>query len=231
MNTPLPPVSPPTRGHLKDCRKGIMQAPKSPRKPEKDEASARREGSVFRKMSPLIKTTKQVANRKTLREKSSQKIQIGQRFSITLGALITVLSLFILLIGPPAFQLITQVEARNKQYAELQQLKQENQRLKEENQDWNDPEYIKQQARERLGFVDPGEVRYTVIDPGSDYHRDSRSQQNKAPKRPWYLEIANSSENIGRKLDPVDNQQGGKAGSQSSKQELKQNESDSQGQN
>jgi cell division protein FtsB len=29
---------------------------------------------------------------------------------------------------------------------------------------WNDPAYVKSQARERLGFVMPGEIGYIVID-------------------------------------------------------------------
>lgn len=38
--------------------------------------------------------------------------------------------------------------------------------LEDQKQRWNDPAYVKQQAKERFGWVSPGEVGYRVI--GSD---------------------------------------------------------------
>ena len=37
--------------------------------------------------------------------------------------------------------------------------------LRDERQRWNDPAYVEQQARQRLKFVRPGEMAYTVLDP------------------------------------------------------------------
>lgn len=57
---------------------------------------------------------------------------------------------------------------------------------------WSDPNYISTQARERLGFVRPGETQYTVVDPGPEY-QDS-AQVNAAPAqgpaRPWVQQMA-----------------------------------------
>lgn len=57
---------------------------------------------------------------------------------------------------------------------------------------WSDPNYISTQARERLGFVRPGETQYTVVDPGPEY-QDS-AQVNAAPAqgpaRPWVQQVA-----------------------------------------
>ncbi|MFN2318069.1 MAG: septum formation initiator family protein [Dermatophilaceae bacterium] len=57
--------------------------------------------------------------------------------------------------------------------------------LEAEEERWRDPAYIEQQARERLKFVRPGEVSYTVI--GAD---ELQSQQIAtgavAESRPWY---------------------------------------------
>jgi cell division protein FtsB len=40
--------------------------------------------------------------------------------------------------------------------------------LQRQRRAWDDPAFVKAQARERLKFVLPGERAYTVIDPGSD---------------------------------------------------------------
>lgn len=49
--------------------------------------------------------------------------------------------------------------------AEIAKTKAENEALSEEISRYNDPEYISRQARERLGYVKPGETTYVVIDP------------------------------------------------------------------
>ena len=57
---------------------------------------------------------------------------------------------------------------------------------------WNDPDYISTQARERLGYVRPGETQYTVVDPGAQY-QDSALAAAAAPTgpaRPWVQQLA-----------------------------------------
>ena len=57
---------------------------------------------------------------------------------------------------------------------------------------WNDPDYISTQARERLGYVRPGETQYTVVDPGPQY-QDSAMAAAAAPTgpaRPWVQQLA-----------------------------------------
>ncbi len=48
---------------------------------------------------------------------------------------------------------------------------------------WSDPDYISTQARERLGYVRPGETQYTVVDPGPQY-QDSAMAAAAAPTGP-----------------------------------------------
>lgn len=47
--------------------------------------------------------------------------------------------------------------------AEAEQLRKENARLEAELELWDDPAYVEAQARERLGFVMPGEEGYIVV--------------------------------------------------------------------
>ena len=73
---------------------------------------------------------------------------------------------------------------------------------------WQDPEYIKSQARDRFSFVAPGETAYRVIDPetvtGEDPMADltqAAANQNPATlavsTTPWYLTMWDSVEVAG----------------------------------
>jgi hypothetical protein len=55
---------------------------------------------------------------------------------------------------------------------------------------WNDPAYVRQQARERLHFVKPGETAYVIVDPA----RQPRVAAAPAPRAPhrtgaWYSQL------------------------------------------
>ncbi|WP_195224802.1 FtsB family cell division protein [Schaalia turicensis] len=71
--------------------------------------------------------------------------------------------------------------------AKVEQAKQQNAQMREQLDLWSDPEFIASQARERLGYVKPGEVQYAVVDPGEEYL--DKAQINAAspegPARPW----------------------------------------------
>lgn len=57
--------------------------------------------------------------------------------------------------------------------------------LEAEQERWRDPAYIEQQARERLKFVRPGEVSYTVI--GADEIEGQQVATGQVSEtRPWY---------------------------------------------
>jgi hypothetical protein len=52
---------------------------------------------------------------------------------------------------------------------------------------WQEEEYIRGQARERLHFLLPGEVGYKVIDPNATANKlAERPVQSEGPRGPWY---------------------------------------------
>lgn len=64
---------------------------------------------------------------------------------------------------------------------------------------WEDPAYVQAQARERLGYVMPGQQPYVVVDPevviGEDAqqkYEESQTQLPPALQGPWYVELADS---------------------------------------
>ncbi|WP_164737336.1 septum formation initiator family protein [Georgenia sp. SYP-B2076] len=61
---------------------------------------------------------------------------------------------------------------------------------------WQDPQYVQAQARDRLGFVMPGEVPYVVVDPETITGGESEAQieaaeraADRAAATPWYLHV------------------------------------------
>jgi cell division protein FtsB len=62
--------------------------------------------------------------------------------------------------------------------------------LQKQRDQWNDPTYVAQQARSRLGFAKPGEKAYIIVDDnGTKRQVQARSGVRKdasGAQRPWY---------------------------------------------
>lgn len=81
---------------------------------------------------------------------------------LTLG--VVALAVFLVVFSPLKSWMEQQQQARELA-AEIERVKADNEDLEDEIARYNDPEYISRQARERLGYVKPGETTYVVIDP------------------------------------------------------------------
>jgi cell division protein FtsB len=69
--------------------------------------------------------------------------------------------------------------------------------LSDEISRWNDPDYVRTQARIRLGWVLPGERGYRVVDANGkpisgDTEIAGSSQPQPTPKTPWYSKLMGS---------------------------------------
>lgn len=70
---------------------------------------------------------------------------------------------------------------------------------------WNDPAYIEAQARERFGWVLPGETGYKVVDETSDstvQPPTEKSPDKSTATRPWWSTLWGSVENAGNPPAP-----------------------------
>ena len=116
-------------------------------------------------------------------------------------AFIAILFVLTLAIAPPVKHYFTQ---RAQISALESQLSADNvalQKAREELLRWQDPEYIKSQARERLHFVLPGERQYIVVDGSTTRSKESTTQVASALSdgQPWYARlIASISETDSR---------------------------------
>jgi cell division protein FtsB len=122
-----------------------------------------------------------------------------RRTSNRVLALSVIFFILALTIAPPVKHYFTQRAQIN---ALKSQLSADNSALQKARQElllWQDPEYIKSQARERLHFVLPGERQYIVID-------DSTTDSNNTPTKiasaltdgqPWYARLIASISETG----------------------------------
>ena len=145
-----------------------------------------------------MRTARRNRGRSPVLKAANRRVKVGSRFSVTVGTILVVASIFLLLVGAPLFDLVSQLEQRNKVHAQLVAAREENRDLHRELELWNNSDYLTQQARERLGYVKPGETRYAVVDPGKDYQARREARLEKLPERPWYLEVTHSVKMAGK---------------------------------
>jgi cell division protein FtsB len=106
-------------------------------------------------------------------------------------ALWTIFLVLALAIAPPVKNYFTQ---RAQISALKSQLASDNKALETARQElllWQDPEYIKSQARERLHFVLPGERQYIVTENGTASNTDEGTKvaNSLTDGQPWYSRL------------------------------------------
>ncbi|MGO4593280.1 septum formation initiator family protein [Leifsonia sp. 2TAF2] len=87
-----------------------------------------------------------------------------------------VLVLAVLILAPTVQALIAQRQQIADQQRQVDQLAAQVDTLKDQRARWNDPSYLRAQARDRLYYVMPGEVSYLVVD-----DRPPAAKQDAAP--------------------------------------------------
>ena len=73
--------------------------------------------------------------------------------------------------------------------------------LEEQAERYDDPAFVRAEARRRLQYTNPGETAFVVIDPSATSRprvRTGRPSAGKADERPWYTQLWHSVEDAGR---------------------------------
>ncbi|HLS45710.1 MAG TPA: septum formation initiator family protein [Ornithinicoccus sp.] len=111
-----------------------------------------------------------------------------------LGGLIVLLGFLALFLTPTLRGYLDQRAAISKAEQQIAAEQADIERVKEELALWEDDEYVEQQARERLRFVRPGEVAFTVLDDTGEQLTEPLSGM--APvtndvhaNRPWFGQV------------------------------------------
>ncbi|MBR5950782.1 MAG: septum formation initiator family protein [Actinomycetaceae bacterium] len=113
-------------------------------------------------------------------------------------AIIASCALVLILVAPTFFSYLEQQRALRQAQDELHAVQTHNAELKEELELWNNEDYVKAQARGRLGYVVPGETLYVITgdEEGSAADRlQARTAELQKARReatPWYMTMWDS---------------------------------------
>lgn len=124
---------------------------------------------------------------------SSDRRVAGGLGSLTTGQTLTMALLLVFLVLTLAMPLRTYAEQR----AELARVEENIARMEErsialqaERDRYSDPEYIREQARIRLGLVEEGETPFRIIDPAiGGPGLDVPGEDEDVPTAPWYEQL------------------------------------------
>ena len=122
-----------------------------------------------------------------------------RRTSNRVLALSAIFFILALTIAPPVKHYFTQRAQISALKAELSADNTALQKAREELLLWQDPEYIKSQARERLHFVLPGERQYIVTDGDNNPKQNGSTKiaSSLADGQPWYPRLIASISETG----------------------------------
>ncbi len=129
-----------------------------------------------------------------------RQLRFGRRRTsnrvLALSAIFFVLALTI---APPVKHYFTQRAQISALKAQLSADNSALQKAREELTLWQDPEYIKSQARERLHFVLPGERQYIVTEGENEAGQNSTTKiaSSLADGQPWYSRLLASISETG----------------------------------
>ncbi|MFZ4108712.1 MAG: FtsB family cell division protein [Candidatus Planktophila sp.] len=124
---------------------------------------------------------------------------IRRRTSNRSFALLAVLFFLTLTLAPPVKHYFTQRAQISALHAQLNSDNKALEKARQELLMWQDPEYVKSQARERLHFVLPGERQYIVTE-GSTTATTSTTTKvanSLTEGQPWYIRLIASISEAG----------------------------------
>ncbi|MCX4747092.1 septum formation initiator family protein [Kitasatospora sp. NBC_01287] len=118
------------------------------------------------------------------------------RFTSRATVLILVLCSLVAILAYPTRQFINQRDQINAQRVKAEQARRQVEQLTGELARWQDPEFVKAQARERLHYAMPGETPFVSVDPtpsaaAQPSGRGSARAAAQAAK-PWYAAVWDS---------------------------------------
>ena len=138
------------------------------------------------------KRTEKKASTRPVREGSSVLSIGGLDMSTRFVVVLTVAAILSVMLVPSLYQWWQQERELAQIKAQVAEQQQKNADMQRQLDLWNDPDYISTQARERLGYVRPGETQYTVVDPGPQYQDSAlaAAAASTGPARPWVQQLA-----------------------------------------
>lgn len=138
--------------------------------------------------SARLKAIGQEAQARVYRAAAKRRPARRNRLTGRAALLALVLCALVVALAYPTRQYIAQRSDIADQRREAQKAREKVEQLREEKARWQDPQYVRTQAREHLHFVMPGETGYNVAAPAptGDAAAEHRATSEAAAHRPWY---------------------------------------------
>ncbi|MFG1809174.1 septum formation initiator family protein [Streptomyces sp. NPDC049040] len=146
-----------------------------------------------------LKAIGQEAHARVYRAAAARRPARRNRLTGRAALLALVLCALVIALAYPMRQYIAQRSDIADQRREAQQARQKVEQLREQKARWQDPEYVRTQAREQLHYVMPGEDGYSVANPAPTATSDPRHKSSGSPgdgggqaaaaHRPWYTNL------------------------------------------
>ncbi|MFC8449614.1 septum formation initiator family protein [Kitasatospora sp. NPDC057223] len=124
------------------------------------------------------------------------------RFTSRATVLVLVLCSLVAILAYPTRQFISQRSEISAQRARAEHARQQVEELRREKARWQDPEFVKAQARARLHYAMPGETPYISVDPTAAAKASagpaagappgSAAAGPATPAKPWYASVWDS---------------------------------------
>lgn len=138
-------------------------------------------------------TTRRAAARKTPAQ--AEAAQEPRQITVRGLVLFVVVLMAFIVLAPTLRAYVTQQEQHRDLAARIVATEERNTVLQGEIDKWDDPAFVQARARERLGFVMPGETPYRVVDPQTvtgeevpDEHGED-GPVDVPQEGPWYLTV------------------------------------------
>lgn len=108
-------------------------------------------------------------------------------FSLSSLLVVAVLAMILMTLAAPLTKYLEQSKELSATQANIAELQAEQEELKAQISWWKDDNYVKQQARSRLFYVNPGETPYLVVgvDASSSMADDTSAAAKIAPQESW----------------------------------------------
>ena len=122
----------------------------------------------------------------------------GLTISVRLLVVLAVVGVLVVTLVPLGLQWVKQEQAYHSAVNEVATAQARVEELQGELEKWNQEDYIAAQARERLGYVRPGETQYVITDaPEPEEDKEHAVAHNNAtgPEKPWAWTVLESLKN------------------------------------
>lgn len=138
----------------------------------------------------MLPKTVPVVNRKPApAARPKPKMQLKPASLLALGVVIIIVMAIILV---PLRIYMQQRAEIGRVSAQIQANEAEKQRLLDEIEKYNNQAYVREQARLRLGVIEPGETAFRVLDPALEDTTTQLEQTKAEPEQPWFEQLWDS---------------------------------------